>query len=97
LIKEGRPIAPDTANDKLLVTVDEAARRLSIGRSHIYEHLLRGNLRSVRIGRSRRIASSDLEAFIDQLLRDAAVTSQAIAVPVQNRHVKKLPDPPSRR
>ncbi len=96
-MKEERPIASDSANDKLLVTVDEAARRLSIGRSHIYEHLLRGTLRSVRIGRSRRIASSDLQAFIDQLLQDCAVTSHAVARPVHNRHVKRLPDPPGRR
>ena len=54
---------PPMANE-VLVTVKEAARRLSIARSHIYQHLQRGTLASVRIGRSRRIAVAELEAFV---------------------------------
>ena len=50
--------------DELLVTVKEAARRLSIARSHLYQHLQRGTLASVRIGRSRRIAVAELDAFV---------------------------------
>jgi excisionase family DNA binding protein len=87
--------APD--DDKLLVTVDEAARRLSIGRSHLYEYLLRGSLRSVRIGRSRRIASRDLQAFIDQLFQDTAWTSPATGPRLQIRPAKRVPKPPRRR
>ena len=52
----------------MLITVDEAAMRLSIGRSHIYQQIQRGRLRSVRIGRSRRILERDLDAFVDRLL-----------------------------
>jgi len=58
----------DEELEQLLITVDEAARRLSIGRSHIYEQMQRGRLRSVHIGRSRRILERDLEDFIEQLL-----------------------------
>ncbi len=83
--------------EKLLVTVDEAARRLSIGRSHLYEYLLGGSLRSVRIGRSRRIASCDLESFVDQLLQDTPVTSLVAVTSVQKRHVKRVPERPRRR
>ena len=54
----------------LLVTIEEAARRLSIGRSHLYAQMQCGNLRSIRIGRSRRILERDLEAFIEGLLDD---------------------------
>jgi excisionase family DNA binding protein len=50
-------------SDEVLVTVKEAARRLSIARSHLYQHLQRGSLASLRIGRSRRIAVAELEAF----------------------------------
>lgn len=50
-------------SDEVLVTVKEAARRLSIARSHLYQHLQRGTLASLRIGRSRRIAVAELEAF----------------------------------
>jgi excisionase family DNA binding protein len=87
--------APD--DDKLLITVGDAARRLSIGRSHLYEYLLRGSLRSVRIGRSRRIASRDLQAFIDQLFQDTALTSPAAAGPLQIRSEKSVPKSPRRR
>lgn len=90
-------MADEPDDEKLLVTVDEAARRLSIGRSHLYEFLLRGSLRSVRIGRSRRIASRDLEAFIDQLLQDSALGSQAVAPTAQIRPVNSVHKPPRRR
>jgi len=64
------PLRDGDGPKQLLITVDEAARRLSIGRSHIYEQMQRGRLRSVRIGRSRRILERDLEGFIDELLGD---------------------------
>ncbi len=89
------PRSPD--DDKLLVTVDDAARRLSIGRSHLYEYLLRGSLRSIRIGRSRRIAARDLQAFIDQLFQDTALTSPAAVAPRQIRAEKRVPKAPRRR
>ncbi len=59
----------DSGSSRLLLTIEEAARCLAIGRSHIYELMQRGGLRSVRIGRSRRILNSDLGAFIEELLR----------------------------
>ena len=65
---------------QLLITVDEAARRLSIGRSHVYAQMQRGRLRSVQIGRSRRILKRDLDDFVRLLLDGtgwpAIVTSQ---------------------
>jgi excisionase family DNA binding protein len=54
-------------SEELLVTVPEAARRLSIARSHLYQHLQRGTIRSVHIGRSRRILVKDLDVFIEDL------------------------------
>ena len=83
--------------NKLLVTVEEAARRLSIGRSHLYEHLLRGTLRSVRIGRSRRIPSRDLESFIEALLKDSAASPPIPDPPTRTRPVKSIPEQPRRR
>jgi excisionase family DNA binding protein len=56
----------DTAN-KLLLTVEEAARRLSICRAHLYGFLLSGEIQSVCLGRSRRIPVAALEAFIARL------------------------------
>jgi len=84
-------------SDKLLLTVEEAARRLSIGRSHLYEHLLRGSLRSVRIGRSRRISLCDLEAFIERLLENPDGTPLVNSRPAQIRPVNRVPQGPRRR
>lgn len=53
--------------DKLLFTPEEAARRLSVGRSTVYELISAGRLRSVRIGASRRIPAAALVDFIDEL------------------------------
>ena len=64
------PVRDVDEAEQLLITVGEAARRLSIGRSHIYAQMQRGRLRSVRIGRSRRILERDLDHFIEDLLDD---------------------------
>ncbi len=61
-------VEEDSGSSRLLLTIEEAARRLSIGRSHIYELMRQGGLRSVRIGRSRRILTSDLDSFVELLL-----------------------------
>ncbi|HEY7781310.1 MAG TPA: helix-turn-helix domain-containing protein [Ktedonobacterales bacterium] len=44
----------------VLVTVDEAARRLSIGRTAAYLLVLKGELQSVKIGRARRVVVASL-------------------------------------
>jgi excisionase family DNA binding protein len=48
----------------LLVTPEEAASRLRIGRSKVYELLRTGELRSIKIGGSRRITTEALAEFI---------------------------------
>lgn len=53
-----------TQLDKLAVTPEEAARLLSIGRSALYELMASGELRSFKIGRSRRVAVSAIEEFV---------------------------------
>ena len=62
-------LAP-SVDQRVLITVEEAARRLAIGRSHLYRLLQSGALRSRRIGSSRRIVVSDLEAFAAALPDD---------------------------
>ena len=54
----------------LLLTPAEAARRLSIARSSLYELLLTGEIVSIKIGRSRRIPLDALSDFIDRKKRD---------------------------
>ncbi|MFB4298276.1 helix-turn-helix domain-containing protein [Actinomadura sp. NTSP31] len=57
---------------KLLLTVPEAARALSISRSKLYELLASGAIRSVRIDGSRRIPLDALNAYIKTLMGEAA-------------------------
>lgn len=49
-----------------LITVVEAAEIIGLSRSKVYELLADGELPSIRIGRTRRIDTVDLDAFIDR-------------------------------
>jgi excisionase family DNA binding protein len=53
--------------EKLLLSPAEAAAHLSIGRSKVYELMRLGELRSVKIGASRRIPQAALADFIAAL------------------------------
>jgi excisionase family DNA binding protein len=52
---------------KLLLTPEQAAQALGIGRSHVYELLRRGQLKSVRIGACRRVPVGALDEFVTSL------------------------------
>lgn len=64
------PVGSDAARPEppMLATVEEAARRLSIGRTAAYMLVLRGELQSVKIGRTRRVVVASLDAYIQRLL-----------------------------
>jgi excisionase family DNA binding protein len=62
-----------TIDDQLLVTPEEAARRLSIGRTTVYELMASGELQSVSIGRCRRVPVISLSSFVGGLIGDAIV------------------------
>lgn len=51
----------------LLVTPEEAAERLRVGRSKVYELIRLGELRSLKIGGSRRITTEALAEFVERL------------------------------
>jgi excisionase family DNA binding protein len=53
-----------TPMDKLLLTPDEAAQVLGIGRSKVYELLASRQLGSVKIGSCRRISADALRAYV---------------------------------
>ena len=52
----------------LLVSVEEAAGLLGIGRTTLYELIRRGDVRPIRIGRCVRIPQRELEAYVDRLI-----------------------------
>lgn len=51
----------------LVLTVEEAADRLSVGRTVMYALVSSGAVESVRIGRLRRVPADALVAFLDAL------------------------------
>jgi excisionase family DNA binding protein len=52
------------APQKLLLTVDEAADVLSLGRTYVYHLVMCNKIVSVKLGRKRRIPVSALHDFI---------------------------------
>jgi excisionase family DNA binding protein len=50
-----------------VLTVEEAAQRLGIGRAVMYALVSSGAVESVRIGRLRRVPADALVTFLDQL------------------------------
>src|SRR5690606_5563301 len=57
---------------KLLLTVEEAAHRLGIGRTVMYRLVSTGAVESVTVGRLRRIPSECLDEFVSMLRRAQA-------------------------
>jgi excisionase family DNA binding protein len=57
-----------TANaTKLLLTPNEAAEQLAVSRTKIYELMASGTLRSIHIGRLRRVPIDALRDFIEAM------------------------------
>jgi excisionase family DNA binding protein len=56
------------APEPLLLTIVEAARLLSVGRTTVYELMERGELRSVHIGRACRVPIVAVNDYVARLL-----------------------------
>jgi excisionase family DNA binding protein len=54
-------------SDTLLLTPEEAARVLRVGRTTIYALMKAGDLRPVHIGRSCRLSRAELERYVRRL------------------------------
>ncbi|WP_152363826.1 helix-turn-helix domain-containing protein [Microlunatus speluncae] len=59
-------------NQQLMYRVTEAAHVLRLSRSAIYELIRSGQIRSVTVGRSRRITHNALTEYIERLEEEAA-------------------------
>ena len=64
-------VLPRDDRDRLLLRIPEAAWRVGLSRSTLYEQIAAGELATVRVGRSVRIRAADLEAWVDRLQRQA--------------------------
>jgi excisionase family DNA binding protein len=58
--------------EKLLLTAEETAEVLGIGRSKVYELLRAGVIQSVRIGACRRIPAAAVTEYVERLRRETA-------------------------
>jgi excisionase family DNA binding protein len=59
------------ADSRLLLTVEEAADRLGIGRSLMYELIGHGQIDSIRVGRLRRVPSESLTDYVAAMRAEA--------------------------
>ena len=58
--------------DRLLYTVPQAAELLSVSPNFVWALLQRGQLRGVKVGRSRKITAAELERYVTALSEDGA-------------------------
>jgi excisionase family DNA binding protein len=61
--------------EKLLLTVPEAAARLGVARTFLYARVMRGELASIKLGRARRITIMALEQFVARLVAEQQGTT----------------------
>jgi excisionase family DNA binding protein len=52
---------------RLLLTVEEAAERLRLGRTFVYRLIMSGQLESVKVGRLRRVPADCLPDYVTAL------------------------------
>jgi excisionase family DNA binding protein len=57
----------DGYNDVLMLTVEEAAHRLGLGRTLVYRLISSGELESVTVGRLRRVPAECLAEYVAAL------------------------------
>lgn len=65
------------ARPRVLLTVEEAAERLGIGKTKTYGFVMSGELESVMIGRLRRIHVDAIAVFAARLVADQRSTRPA--------------------
>lgn len=54
----------EPASSKLAYSIDEASGLISVSRAHLYRLLDSGEMKSIHIGRSRRITHGQLKEFL---------------------------------
>lgn len=65
-------VAEVTPEMKLLVTVEEAAAMLSLGRTLTWALVRKNELHSIRVGKTRRVLVASLHEYIERQLTAAS-------------------------
>ncbi|GBC95449.1 hypothetical protein HRbin16_01238 [bacterium HR16] len=58
-------------NTKLLLKMTEAAEMLSVSRANLYKLVASGRIRTVKLGKSRRVPAAELARFVAELTQAA--------------------------
>lgn len=78
---------PSGRKCRLLLTVNEVAEALSLGRTFVYGLVMRGDIASIKIGNRRRIPVSSLQEFVERQLSLAQRRAQGQAESVAEAQV----------
>jgi excisionase family DNA binding protein len=65
-------VTTTTTRPRLLLTVEEAAEVLAVGRTTVFHLIRAGRIATVRIGRARRVPMDALVDFTRELRRESA-------------------------
>jgi excisionase family DNA binding protein len=60
----------EQSEQRLLLTVEQAARRVGLGRSTMYGLIMSGAVPNIHVGRSRRVLARGLEDFVARLVAE---------------------------
>jgi excisionase family DNA binding protein len=71
MYKRRIPLGSHLPGAKVLVSVDEAAELLSVGRTVVYRLVARNEVRSIKVGRTRRIVVASLHEYVGRQLEQA--------------------------
>jgi excisionase family DNA binding protein len=67
MLHEVEQVSTHVAPAKLLLTVEEAAEAMSLGRTLMYQLVKDRQIRSIKVGRTRRIPTAALHEFVRRL------------------------------
>lgn len=73
------------AAQQLLLTTEEAAELLRVGRTTVYALIKEGKLRPIHIGRSCRLSRAELEGYVRRLDAGPGLASGRMSLPTRRR------------
>jgi len=73
LMADGRPAEPRPRSERVLLTAEEAAEQLGIGRTLMYRLIRSGEVESIRVGRLRRVPTDAVRAYAVRLVTKTPV------------------------
>ena len=62
--------------ERVLLRMDEAANAIAVSRSHLGRLVARGEIPTVRVGRSRRVPADELQRWVRERVTEQAQQAQ---------------------